>query len=222
MLLLDAAHPPPPNEWVADMDAVGAAGGFVYVIGPFLNYTPGHVSVARAAGKIVLPIIVPGNVPTSSSAVLAALATYGFTGGPVITDLERTSEPPDQWVVELRAFLNPLGYLVDRYGTPSELGKYSPEDDNWLAMWQRTGVLNPVPVLPTGWNAWQFVNDVHINGSTYDVSVIDEQFAGATAPGVDEMTPQQDQTLTHIDQTVDHLFNYDFYESDGSTPIPAI
>lgn len=222
MLMLDAAFPPHPLQWVADMESVNADGGFVYVVGDFLHYTAEHVSAARAARKVVIPIVVPGNTPTTVQAVHDVLVSYGFESGPVIVDLEPGSEPADEWVRGLRQFLDPLGYETDRYGTSSVLGQYSPEDDDWVAAWQRNGVLDPVPTLPAGWNAWQFVDDVVINGSTYDVSVVDDQFVARALQEDIDLTPDQDKTLTHINEAVSHVFDFEFYEGDGQTGEPAI
>lgn len=222
MLMLDAAFPPSPQQWVADMNAVGADGGFVYVVGGILNYTPDHVSVARFAGKVVVPIVVPGNTPTTVQNVHDALASMLFSGGPVVVDLEPGSEPADEWVRMLRQFLDPLGYETDRYGTQSVLGSYSPEDGDWVASWLRTGQLNPIPQLPAGWHAWQFANDVVVNGNTYDASVVDDQFVARSLQGVTDLTDDQDKRLQHIEETVSHVFDFEFYEGDGQTGEPAI
>lgn len=169
---LDAAFPPSPALWCADMASAGASVGFVYVHGDFLNYTPAHVTLARAKGLTVAPIVVPGNNPPSFATIWSALLNYGFASGPVFVDLEMFSLPPDGWVKGLHAFLFPLGYWIVNYGTTSTLGHYSPEDGDWVANWIRTGTLNPVPALPDNELAWQFVDDVRINGNTYDATVI--------------------------------------------------
>lgn len=181
---LDAAYPPSPAQWVADMRSVGASVGFVYVVGGILRYSPLHVSVARQFGAVPVPIVVPGNMPPDYSAVLSSLRNYGFTAGAVVVDLEPGSEPSDSWVRGLATYLAQFGYVVDRYGTSSVLGRYAPENGDWVAQWQRRGVLNPIPQRPPGWLAWQFVDDITINGSVYDASVIDESFVANASVGV--------------------------------------
>jgi hypothetical protein len=191
---LDAAFPPTAPLWVQDMNAVGADVGFIYVYGPYLNYTPTHKTMAEAAGKHVMPIVVPGNKPPTYGVIWAALLGYGFGGGPVWVDREPGSEPADSWVQGLRAFLDPLGYRTDTYCMASECGKFTPEDGEWVASWIRTGTLNPLPAMPQGRHAWQFVNDVSINGRQYDASIVDDTFI----TGEIELTPEQVQMLRDI------------------------
>lgn len=199
-ILLDAAFPPSPQQWVTDMNAVGADGGFVYIIGPITHYSPAHISAARQAGKLVVPIVVPGNFPMAVSALLATLKAYGFVSGPVVLDYEQGSEPPDSWNVSARATLDEAGYMTARYGTVLELGKYTPDDEDWIASWLRKGSLDPVPELPAGRNAWQFVDDVLINGSQYDVSVVDDLFAiGADVALLDDIKADVDTVRTKLD-----------------------
>lgn len=216
-IILDAAFPPTPALWVGDMNAVGASGGCVYVLGPFTNYTPAHVTLARASGKSVIPIVVPGDNPPSYGTVWAALLNYGFSSGPVVFDLERFSEPPDAWLTGARSFLGPLGYLVDRYGTVSELGKYSPENADWIASWLRQGILDPIPSLPAGRVAWQFVDDIVINGRTYDASVMDSSFLGGIMAN----------GFTDDDRAMLSRLATDFFDGqqsttpDGKSPVPT-
>lgn len=189
-LLLDAAFPPSPQQWVADMNAVGADGGFVYVYGPFTNYTPQHVVMARQVGKVVLPIIVPGNTWPSFATLLMACQRYGFQSGPVVGDLEPGSLPPNTDMVNFAMFMQQRGYQFDRYGTQSILGAYAPEGEDWIADWIRQGQLLPLPPLPQGWQSWQFVDDVVINGSTYDASIVSDSFImGATQEIMDPKDP---------------------------------
>src|SRR5215467_4772333 len=97
ILLLDAAFPPSPDQWVRDMDMVGAQGGAIYVWGSFINYSKAHVDAARAAGKQVLPIIVPGDSPPPPP-LYAAAEPYGITSGPIVYDIESGSMPASSWV----------------------------------------------------------------------------------------------------------------------------
>lgn len=204
LLLLDAAFPPGPTQWVDDMDAVGAGGGFVYVVGPFLNYTAAHVAEARKRGKQVAPIIVPGNQPGDAGAMLLQAQRYGFSGGAALFDFEAGSEPAAAWWAGAKATFERAGFLADRYGTTSVLGLYQPGDADWIAQWIRAGVLQPIPPLPQGWGAWQFVDDVNINGHQYDVTVADPAFLGGqpmtqfTAED-DQMLRDQEGTATRVD-----------------------
>lgn len=183
-LALDAAYPPSPQQWVADMNAVGADGGFVYVYGPIVKYTLQHVTVARQSGKIVIPIIVPGNTWPTFGTLKSNLLRYGFQSGPVVVDLESSSLPPNAGLANFALYMQQNGYQLDRYGTQSVLGTYTPENEDWIADWIRTGQLGPLPTLPQGWQSWQFVNDVKINGSTYDASIVSDSFV----TGSDAMT----------------------------------
>lgn len=232
---LDAAFPPPPAQWVSDIRSVGGSVGFVYVVGGILNYTPDHVTVARQFGCIPVPIVVPGNVPPDYATVLSALRRYGFVAGAVVVDLEPGSEPADSWARGLAVYLAQFGYVVDRYGTSSVLGHYAPENADWIAQWQRRGVLYPIPALPVGWMAWQFVDDIVVNGHTYDASVIDEAFVANTSVGatgtdigsylrrmqnmdckavrkdgtVDRFVVTPDGATRHVVITPDHVITYD-------------
>lgn len=175
-LIIDAAYPPSPAQWVDDMNAVGAAGGLVYVWGPILNYSVNHVVTARSNGKIVVPVVVPGNDGPTWDNVHNRLNLFGFTNGPALYDFELGSEPTNTWWQQHAQSAHAAGFVVDRYGTTSELGNYSPEDQDWIAQWIRTGVLDPLPTLQAGRVAWQFVNDIMINGRQYDASVIADSF----------------------------------------------
>lgn len=212
--MVDAAFPPSANLWVSDMDAIGAVGGCVYVLGPFTNYSPIHVTLARSHDKVVVPIVVPGNSPPSYAQVWAALLNYQFSSGPVVVDLENGSEPADAWVTGLRTYLSAMGYSIERYGTSTELGKYSPEDEDWIASWIRRGVLDPIPTLPNGWHAWQFVDDVIVNGRQYDVSVMDDLFL----QGVDMAIT--DDILSVVKDIQQHITATDAAQDDAGTPIP--
>lgn len=201
-LMLDAAYPPMPQQWIDDMNAVGADGGFVYVWGPITLYSIDHVVTARANGKAVIPIIVPGNQFPDNGSLLNTLRALGFTSGSVVIDLEPGSEPPDYQVHNFSVFLGQNGYVEDRYGTISVLGTYSPEGEDWIADWIRTGQLSPLPALPAGWNARQFVNDVMINGHTYDASVVSDAFMvgglDMATIGLDGKDPNVQQLLMRV------------------------
>lgn len=182
-LMLDAAFPPLPAQWLNDMDSIGAAGAFIYVWGPITNYTVQHVTYARSRSKTVLPIIVPGNQPGDPRSMIATLGSYGFTDGPVLFDFESGSLPTNQWWNDTKSVLESEGFVPDRYGNVSVLAGYSPgETGDWVASWIETGTIATIPQLTTGYGALQFANDVPINGNTYDVSIIDmEMFVPMTS-----------------------------------------
>lgn len=185
MILLDTLFPPPPAQLVADCRAVGAAGCWVYFLRRAADGTPldngtwtlAHVQALRAAGLLAPGIVVPGNVPPAADVVMAAARAAGVD--PVIgDDLETASEPPAAWEDALDQAAAAAGYQELNYGPASVLGLYDPGEPGWLASWLRTGQLDPIPALPAGWRAWQFVNDLAINGSWYDASVVDPALFG--------------------------------------------
>lgn len=185
MILLDTLYPPAPAQLVADCRAVGAAGCWVYFLRRAADGTPldngswtlGHVQALRAAGLLAPGIVVPGNVPPAPDLVMAAARAAQVD--PVIgDDLETASEPPASWEDELDQAAAAAGYSELNYGPAAVLGLYDPGEPGWLASWLRTGQLDPIPALPAGWRAWQFVNDLPINGSWYDASVVDPALFG--------------------------------------------
>jgi hypothetical protein len=171
-IMLDAAFPPSPLQWVTDMGNVGATVGAIYTYGPFTNYTPAHVSQASASSKRVLPIVVPGSNPPDPRLVLASVGRYGITSGPVAKDREAGSLYPSDWSQAFDTIARQSGYVPIDYANLNDAIVPAELDDRWLAEWLRTGVMNPVPTLPSGLVAWQFVNDVTIGASQYDISVI--------------------------------------------------
>jgi hypothetical protein len=180
LVMFDAAYPPGPDQLVQDLDQVGAQACAVYVYGEAAgNWTVAHVQRLRSARKLVLPIVVPGNAPPAPAVTYAAARAKGIIGGPIVVDLERFSFPSAAWVLVWERW-GPPTWRPERYGTTAGLGPYPPATADWIASWLRTGVMNPEPLLPPGRVAWQFVNDVVINGHQYDVSVVDPAFLGGT------------------------------------------
>ena len=183
-LILDALYPPTdPQQLIRDLNAVGADGAMVYVFRPggVGTWTPNHVDALRAAGKLVAPIIVPSPWGDAINTLFFTVKSWSFVGGPITLDLEFPNLPPRDWEEAFDGEARAQGYLDFDYGTPSNLGLYVPDDHNWIATWIRTGVLLPLPVPPVG-GGWQFVNDIMINGSQYDASVIDDVvFGGGSA-----------------------------------------
>jgi hypothetical protein len=185
ILMLDALFPPGPGQLIADLDSVGAVGVFVYVSRPggVGNWTPIHVQVLRNAGKRVIPIIVPAPGGEDPHALLQQANNFGFISGPITLDLEPPNLPPAAWEEQFDAAARAAGFTDFDYGTPSNLGLYQPDDAEWKATWIRTGQLQPLPPLPgPPYKGWQFVNNIVINGSQYDASVIDDSIFGGTQP----------------------------------------
>jgi hypothetical protein len=178
--MLDALFPPAnPDQLIADMNAVGAQACLVYCWRPggIGSWTPAHVSKLLSAGKLVAASVVPfpGGGPVVEQ--LNAVRAMGIAPpSPVSADLEPPGLPPSSWEEAFDAEVRARGYKDFDYGTSGNLGLYQPDPEGqWLASWLRTGVLNPIPSLPGGrYSAWQFVNDVPINGTQYDVSVVSQ------------------------------------------------
>ena len=217
MILLDTLFPPAPAQLVADCRAVGAAGCWLYVLrraadGTPLgtgSCTPAHASALQAAGLLAPGIVVPGNVPPDPKDAIRAARAFGIT--PVLAaDFEQFSEPPVSWEDELDVACAAAGYREVNYGPANELGVYDPGEPGWLAAWLRTGVLDPIPVLRAGVLAWQFVNDVVINGSSYDVSVVDPALFGG-----EDMLPEEHDLLVAAEKRTAQLWNLLVYGDTG-------
>lgn len=195
MILLDTLYPPAPDQLVADCRALGAAGCWVYVLrrdagGADVGvggWTGAHVDGLHAAALVAPGIVVPGSVPPAGQACLDALRALHCD--PLLaTDLELYSLPPTWWEDQLEQLEAAAGVRGIDYGTLATLGAYDPGQPGWVAEWIRTGVLDPVPVLPAGRQAWQFVNDVTApSRSSYDASVVD----AALLPGGDPVVTQE-------------------------------
>jgi len=128
----DCAYPPAPARWVADLQQMGCAVGFIYVYGPIVNYTPDHVAAAREAGIAVLPIIVPGDAPPPPP-LYAAAWPYGVHDGPIFYDIEDDSLPPASWVQQAAALAADAGWRPGVYCTASRRAAYS------SGLWWRAG-----------------------------------------------------------------------------------
>lgn len=177
MIGLDAAFPPNPDQWVADLRSVGAQVGFYYAWGPFVRYTPAHLQAAKQAGIQTMAIIVPGNVPGPVQPMLAVVSALGGSGDPIALDLESGSLPPPQWVLAAISAIRAAGHRAYRYGDQSVLQGYPTADADWVShlpgTYIRKGFYQPIPRVPSGYWAWQYAVDVPINNSMYDVSVVD-------------------------------------------------
>lgn len=196
--MLDAAYPPPsPDQLVADMDAAGADAAAVYVYGPIVRWTRSHVAAARARGKYLLPIVVPGDSPPAPVFTLAAAAALDFTSGPIALDLETNSRPPAAWVAGWARSAAAAGWRPRRYGTGGALADYPAMEGDWVAYWPRTGALRPTPALgdlvpalrqlrvpvPAGpILGWQYTDDVNLAHGQYDASVVVPALFAAAAP----------------------------------------
>ncbi len=170
---LDAAFPPSPAEWVADLQSVGAKVGFAYCPtfggGGSGHYTSAHVEAAEAAGIRVVPIVVPGGSPPSPP-LYAAAWPLGMTGGSIVYDIARGDGTPSAaWVEQAAA----EGLAADPVWDPwcylqPDLRSTFP----WGKEWAAIPGAEPTS-LPDGANGVQYGFDVVINGHNYDVSVID-------------------------------------------------
>lgn len=136
----DAANPPGPAAWVADLQHFGCAVAFVYVWGPYENYTPEHVAAARAAGITVIPIVVPGDTPPPPPLYAAALP-YGISGGHLFYDVERFSMATPDWVRQGVAISTANGFQAGVYCTAANRAAYP------FGLWWRAG---------TGWTGGGF------------------------------------------------------------------
>lgn len=211
-LFLDAAYPPFPAELLLDLANTGADGCFLYVWGPIVNWTPYHRALLQQAGFHAVPIVVPGNAPGDPIEMVNAVNAWGWPGGPVIFDFEGGSDPGSPWFQNAVNVFAIHGYRAEPYGTSSFLDRYDPEDRDWVANWIRTGILDPIPTLPAGWEAWQFVNDIIVNGHTYDASIVSDVLLG------EDMTPQQEATLNAVNERTAELFNLLAYGATGQLP----
>jgi hypothetical protein len=161
-------------------------------------------------------IVVPGTRnPPAPAQVLGQLSAFGCD--PVLADdLETSSTPPASWEDALDAAAAAAHVRSLSYGTSSVLGQYDAGEPGWVASWLRTGTLSPVPTLPAGWLAWQFVDDVSINGTAYDVSVVDPGlFAG------EDMQPDEREALFAIRASVDAQWDFEVQGTDTGHGSPG-
>jgi hypothetical protein len=197
VILLDALFPPSPDLLVSDCRAFGAAGCWVYAarrdaagadagIG---SWTPAHVDALHAAGMMAPAIIVPGDRPGDIAPMLDGVAALGCD--PVTAwDIETASLPPAAWLAAAIVATRSRGWLALRYGDAPILAAYPNGDGDWLShrgdLVVRAGAVEPVPSVPNGLAAWQYVVDVAGPHAGYDASVIDPNvFGGAMVdPGV--------------------------------------
>lgn len=218
-LMLDTLNPPSPDALLRDMMSVRADAVGIYVLrrdgfGNLMNtgtWTLEHVARVQAAGKRLLPIMVPGNNPQSLDASIAALhaTALGITTRIMVIDIEQFSFPPAQWVREAIGSLHVHGYKVLRYGDVAGLRSYPAADGDWIShglIPVRAGSWLPVPLLPDGCVADQYAVQVTINGTGYDVSVA-EMDMFSVAPRRAELDTyvreQMPLTITRHDGTID-------------------
>lgn len=186
---LDAAYPPPPGQWIQDLRAMGAGVGFVYVwpwktYGPVLPGGPSpYVAAAEQTdGEIrAVPIIVPGGSPPAPP-LFAATWPYlgqGWRGPLVYDDARGDGTPPAPWQAQATAESAAAGYRPGVYIQP-ELRSTFPGG----LLFQAVPMASEPSSLPPGVAAWQYADDILVNGRRYDLSVVDldQFFAGTPSP----------------------------------------
>jgi hypothetical protein len=209
ILLLDALNVPSPAQLVADVRSAGARGCFAYVWRPggIADWSKAHVDALRGAGMISAPIIVaPGSGMPDPSAGVSAAKAFGFTGGPIFADMEGPHNlPPDTWWRKYLAECLLAGFQPWKYGNASDVGgsSYPNASGWWLADYLRQGSIDPPPPLPAGRRLWQYVDEVQIAGTTYDVSVADPEVFAAPAP--QPLPLEDDMYLVHGPDGGDYL-----------------
>lgn len=174
-IAVDAAYPPAPTDWVADIKSIGATAAFFYAVGPLANYSRDHITEAERNGIVTVPIIVPGNNPMDAQRQIQAVRVFGSSSHLIAYDTELNSEPPLAWLLGAFTVARAMGYSPGLYGDQAHLDRYSPAgpDWRWLAAWVMTGKYQPVPMLTPGDPVHQYANDVPIGSAMYDVSVYD-------------------------------------------------
>jgi hypothetical protein len=184
MLLLDALNPPRPAQLVADCRDAGADGCWVYAarfdaagddigIG---TWSRAHVDALRAAGLVTPAIIVPGDAPPAPGPLLDAVDALACDLQ-VAYDLETFSLAPPAWLARAIAETRARGRRPLRYGDVGVLATYPAADGDWIShgagLLVRAGVLQPVPPVPAGTVADQYVVRLVVNGNNYDGSTAD-------------------------------------------------
>jgi hypothetical protein len=170
----DTASPPSdPAAWVADLEAMGAEVGAVYVLGGAGagRYTPAHVGAALAAGKSVSAVAVPGASPPTVAEVLNAAAAYGFPPGtPLFEDVAigDNNFTNGAW---LKAAIGayPPAFVGGTYCQPGPRRALFP----WGLFWEASPQAAPPTSLPAGAIASQYGQETGPSGTVYDVSLID-------------------------------------------------
>jgi len=199
-LMLDALFPPDPAALVADMQLVGARVAAAYVLrrdadGHLVSngsWTTAHVAAVRGSGGYVLPILVPGNIPTAQDMILAIQASQarGISRGAIAVDIEQFSFPSHDWLANAIAYAHSIGWRVIRYGDVAPLSAYPVGDGDWIShglISVRAGNVLPMPALPAGCVADQYAVSCTLNGHAYDASVIDSRVFGNGLSAVGEV-----------------------------------
>jgi hypothetical protein len=165
--MLDTAGPPSPAQWVADLNAANAQVGAVYPWGGGgVHYSDQHVAFARAAGKLILPIPVPGSSPPALATILAACAALGIVGGPISFDVAIGDNAFSDW---------PLlaAWITQELGPGWRGGPYCQQSvrpscpEGWWF------VAGGTKALPAGASASQYGKFTGPSGVVYDISTID-------------------------------------------------
>lgn len=211
-LMVDALFPA--ADPVPDMEAVGADVLAIYCLrrnanGADIGIGGASLQVVRAAlgaGKAVVPIVVPGDVPPQSDwqAALDAAHALGIPTGAIVVDLEQFSLPAPSWVLGFRDHARAAGWKVLRYGDTAVLSGYPPCDGDWVShglIPVRLGEWEPVPALPAGVWGDQYAVQVTINGHSYDVSIIEGVPMAVDPAKIDAMSSKVDDMWKAITST---------------------
>lgn len=176
----DCAYPPEPDQWVADLQALGCQVAFVYAWGPITRYTAAHVGAALAAGLVVVVIVVPGNQPPPPP-LYAAAWPLGVSTGAIFFDVESGSLPGADWAGTAVEESAAAGWTAGIYCTASQRANY-PAGVWWRAGtgWSGGGFSGQLPAPAVDLRdygapaALQYDFDVRgPSGATYDLSAVD-------------------------------------------------
>ena len=176
-LMLDTASPPSPAQWVADLNAANAQVGAVYPWGGGgVHYSAQHVAAARAAGRRVLPIPVPGPSPPALATILAACAALGIVGGPISFDVATGDNTFSDWALLAAWITQQLGPAWQGGPYCQRLVRPSCPQGWWF-------VAGGTKALPAGASASQYGQFTGPSGVVYDISTIDLSLWSSASTG---------------------------------------
>lgn len=207
MIWLDALDPGSPEQLLAACSAAGAGGalGYVWRGGDIGQWDRAHFDALRNAGLRTAPIGVPaGDGSTPPLDIVAAAHSFGFSGGPLVVDMEAPGNlPPASWWNDAVQAIRRAGFQAVKYGNAGDVGGYQNADGWWIASYIQHAV-KPLPTKNAYYLGWQYADQVQLGGVTYDASIFDDSFAQE----VEDLTPEQDATLNRI-------YNAVYFGADG-------